>query len=101
MALGELNCPSLDYVYRMTWAEFKLRLIAFNRTETRQMYKLRRLAWVTFIAPYQDPKKLRGMNEKKFMPLEGENPKKASKEIKQRFLEEYKKYLDKVNNGRA
>lgn len=95
MALEELRCPSLDYVYRMTWAEFKLRLIGFNRSEERQEVKLRRLAWVTFIAPHQDPKKLRGMKEGRWWKIGGSKKSQITDEHRQRFMDEYKKYLDK------
>lgn len=72
MALFELGCPSLDYVYRMTWAEFRIRLFAYNRREKKELYRLRELAWITFIAPYQDPKKLKGMTKERFWSLDGE-----------------------------
>jgi len=85
----------------MTWAEFRLRLIAFNRSEQRDEYKLRRLAWVTYIAPHQNPKKLRGLKEDRWWKI-GYNKKiKVSDEHKKRFIEEYKKYLEKQEHGRA
>lgn len=88
-----MGCTSLDYVYRMEWAEFKLRLIGFNRSEERELIKLRRLGWITLIAPYQNPKKLRGMKEHRWWPI-GEAPK-VTEDHKKIFLEEYKKYLEK------
>lgn len=81
----------------MTWAEFKLRLIAFNRAEEREEYKLRRLSWITYIAPHQDPKKLRGLREDKWWKIGKNDTQKVSQEHKDRFLEEYKKYLAKKN----
>jgi hypothetical protein len=85
----------------MTWAEFNLRLLSFNRQEERELYKLRRQAWITYIAPYQDPKKLRGMTEERWWRI-GENSKpRVSNEARERFLKEYKKYLDKKEHGRA
>lgn len=85
----------------MTWAEFQLRLIAFNRAEKREEHKMRRMAWISYIAPHQDPKKLRGMTERKFWNIEGEKRPRVSEEARQRFLEEYKKYLDKTKHGRT
>lgn len=85
----------------MTWAEFRLRLIGFNRNEQRQEYKLRRLAWITYIAPHQNPKKLRGLKEDRWWQIGNRKQIKVSDEHKQRFIEEYKKYLEKKQNGRA
>ena len=48
----------------MSWSEFKLRLFSYNRQQEDELLKLRRLAWVTLIAPYQDPKKLRGKKDR-------------------------------------
>ncbi len=83
----------------MTWAEFKLRLIAFNRITESEEYKLRRLAWVSYIAPHQDPKKLRGMKEARWWPIGKKKIPKVSDEMKARFIAEYKKYLDKKKHG--
>lgn len=85
----------------MTWAEFRLRLIGFNRQEERDFYKLRRLSWITYIAPHQDPKKLRGMTEERFMKLGNKPRARVSEATRQRFIEETKKYLAKKQHGRA
>ena len=90
----------MDYVYRMTWAEFKLRLIGFNRSEERAEYKLRRLAWITYIAPHQDPKKLRGKREESWWKIGTKNIK-VDDAHRQRFIDEYKKYLEKKEKARA
>lgn len=86
----------------MTWAEFRLRLIAFNRSEERELHKLRRVAWINYIAPHQDPKKLKGLTEEKFWSI-GNKPKpRVSEATKKRFLEMTKEYLDKkkaLENG--
>ena len=68
MALCELECPSLDYVFHMTWAEFRIRLHGWIRKEERELHKLRELAWITYIAPHQDPKKLKKSKES-FWPM--------------------------------
>ena len=85
----------------MTWAEFQLRLIGFNRSEQRHEYKLRRQAWVSYIAPHQNPKKLRGLKEERWWPIGKKKVVKVDDASKQRFIEEYKKYLEKKNHGRA
>ena len=99
-ALGELNCPSLDYVYRMSWAEFNLRLFSYKRMNEGEMIKLRRLAWITYIAPHQDPKKLRGLREERWWKI-GENRPQISESHRQRFTEEMVKYLAKTKHGTA
>lgn len=37
MAIGELGVQSLDDVYDMSWAEFKIRLFAFNRMQRNEI----------------------------------------------------------------
>lgn len=100
VALGELRCPSLIYVYRMTWAEFNLRLISFDREQKRNEHLARNIAWSAYIAPHQDPKKLRGMRIDKWWPTDKKKVK-VTDEHRNRFLEEYKKYLEKVNHART
>ena len=85
----------------MTWAEFKLRLFAYNRVQENETLKLRRLSWITFIAPYQDPKKLRGMTEERWWKIGKKQQPIVSESHKQRFMLEYKKYLEKKEHGRA
>lgn len=58
-ALGELNAPSLDYVfYKMTWAEYQLRLYSFNRQKEREDRNFREVAWSALWSFNADPKKL-------------------------------------------
>ena len=85
----------------MSWAEFQLRLIGFNRSEERDLLKVRRIAWSAFIGSHQDPKRLKGLTEEKWMQIGNKKVVKVSDEAKQRFLTEYKKYLAKKNNGRT
>jgi len=84
----------------MHWAEFQLRLIGFNRSEQRDEYKLRRQAWVSYIAPHQNPKKLRGMKEERWWPI-GKKNIKVTDEHRERFMVEYKKYLEKKAKAMA
>jgi hypothetical protein len=83
----------------MTWAEFQIRLFSYHRQQESELLKLRRLAWITYIAPYQDPKRLRGLTEDRWWKI-GKQPT-VSEDNKQRFIEEYKKYLAKKEHGRA
>ena len=49
----------MEYVYAMTWAEFRIRSFAWKRKQDADLLKLRELAWVTYIAPHQNPKKMK------------------------------------------
>ncbi len=102
MCLGELKCPSLSYVYDMTWAEFCIRLYAYKRQEKKEMYNLRFLAYNNLTAPYRDPKKIPKSIEL-FLPLDSEDNTNEMKDIiKQRSLqarEEYKRKLKELQNG--
>ena len=99
-ALGELKCPDLDFVYDMTWAEFQIRLFAYKRQDLYKWQMQRELMWVTYYAPHQDPKKLVKRKEQ-FLTLDGDRKTSGgiSEEQKQRFLSEFKKYQDKIQNN--
>ena len=72
MALGELKCPSLDYVYNMTWAEFRIRLFAYHRMEKTEWYKVREIAYASTYGSHMALKRI--PSKEKFMTLE---PRKA------------------------
>lgn len=75
----------------MTWAEFQLRLLAFNRQEEGKLLMIRRLGWLTHMTPKK------GQNENGWWSI-GKKIKRVSEDAKDRFKEEYKKYL-KAKNG--
>ena len=54
--------------------------------------------WITYISPNQDPKKMAKRKEQ-FLPLDGDNKNTVgvSEAQKERFLQEFKKYQDKLN----
>lgn len=55
----------------MTWAEYAIRVHAYNRIELNEWRKVREMAWSSLVGPHYDPKKLpKTINM--FMPL-GEN----------------------------
>jgi hypothetical protein len=54
----ELKCPSLDYVYSMTWAEFQIRAYAYNREQDLISYRFRKVGFSAMWAFHSDPKKL-------------------------------------------
>ena len=88
---------SLEAVYDMTWAEFQIRLFAYKRKDLYDWIKLRELMWTSYIAPHQDPKKMAKRKEQ-FLPLNGEKQSKGgvTNEMKERFLNEFKKYQEKI-----
>lgn len=90
MALYELKCPSLDYVYRMSWAEFRIRLFAYKRAKKKELFQLRELSWIVYNAPHLDVKKLK-KNKEAFWPLEGKKP--VTDAMLQRMKEVQLKYL--------
>lgn len=47
----------------MTWAEFLIRLHAWKRQEKRDVFMLRELAWITYIAPHLNPKRMKKTKE--------------------------------------
>ena len=55
LCLGEFNCSYLEYC-NMTWAEFQLRLFAFNRMQKREWEKIAELSTNIIIAGFIDGK---------------------------------------------
>lgn len=96
MALYELKCPSLDYVYNMTWAEFLIRLYAWKRDEERKELSLRELAWITYIAPNQDPKKMKKSKEA-FWPMKKNKKNTVTDDMKAAIKKAQEEYLEAKN----
>jgi hypothetical protein len=70
VAIGELGCPSLKYVYDMTWAEFCIRLFAYQRLDKKEWYKVRAIAYEIYLSR---PLKVKHVNINKFMALDKED----------------------------
>lgn len=87
----------LKDVYDMSFAEFQIRLFAYKRMQIEDWKKFRLVAYNALIAPYQDYKALPKTMDN-FMDLSGgsKSIKAVSDEQKQRFLEEYQKYLNQT-----
>ena len=62
----------MDAVYDMTWREFHLRRIGFERSEKREWYRTREVGYASLIGGGVDPKKL---TKEKYMPLDDTKPK--------------------------
>ena len=52
----------------MTWREFHLRKIGFERSEKREWYRTREIGYASLIGGGVDPKKL---TKEKYIPLDG------------------------------
>lgn len=99
--MGELGCLSLDDCYSMTWAEFRIRLHAWERQDKRALYRLRELAWVTYVAPHQNPKKMKRTRET-FWSLKDPMDNAPTDKMKERMAKavaDYKSELEKRKNG--
>ena len=90
MCLGEFNL-TLDYTLEMNWAEFCIRLYAYNRMQKKEWLKVREVAWASTIGPHLDPKKL-PKNKDNFMPL-GEKVSNITDEMKERINQAKDEYL--------
>lgn len=90
--------PNLEAVYEMCWNEFQIRLFAYRRMDLYDWEKLREQMWVTYIANYQDVKKMAKRKEQ-FLPLRKDKKQSigVSQEHKEMFIKEFKKYQDIVN----
>jgi len=98
--MGELNCPSLEYVYDMTWSEFLIRLYAFKRMRKYDRYMTREVMWTSLIAPHYDPKKLPKSKES-FFPIEDVEDD-VTQKIKDRIRVAREQYIkDKQNGGKV
>lgn len=76
----------------MTWAEFQIRLFAYKRQDLYKWQMHRELMWVTYIAPYQDPKRM-VKSKNAFLRLDGEKETiGVSDEAKDMFLKEMERY---------
>jgi len=92
MALGELKCPSLDYVYAMTWAEFRIRLYAFDRQEKTDWYKVREIAYAAMYGSHVAIKGKRLPTKEKFMQLEPNKAIKQTQRMAARIKEVQEEY---------
>ena len=97
MSIGELKCPSLDYVYDMTWAEFRIRMAAWNREQERLIMATRELAWITYIAPHQNPKKMK-KSINAFWPIKKKKKKVADEDLMRRRIKDAQDSFFKEQN---
>jgi hypothetical protein len=96
MAIGELGCPSLDYVYRMSWAEFRIRLFSYKRQRLSDWYKVREVTYQIYVSNWQNPKR-KPLTKDRFWDLEGKQNKMTDAMMKR--IIEVKAIYNKKKNG--
>lgn len=85
----------------MTWAEFQIRLFAYNRMEKLSWYKIRELAWCSVTGSHLDPKKMPKTKEQ-FWNLDNDSQSKSrvSPAQKEAFLTAMAQYVKQTENGK-
>ena len=87
----------MEYVEDMTWREFHLRRIGFERSEKREWYKVREMGYAALIGGGVDPKKL---SKEKYMPLDEQQSKyQVTEEGFAALKREQQKYLEQTNGS--
>ena len=82
----------------MTWAEFNLRLFAYNRIKEADRKDLREVAWSNFLASFHSDPKRFPKTKQEFWPIGKDQPKKrVSDSTKAAFLKATEKYIKEVN----
>jgi len=81
----------------MTWAEFKIRLFAYNRLELKDWRKVREIAYNSLISFNVDPKSLpKSINH--FMPLDKVSST-AREKRRARIAQVQKEYAEKIKQA--
>lgn len=87
----------MEYVENMTWREFHLRKIGFERSEKREWYRTREVGYASLIGGGVDPKKL---PKEKYMPLdENQNKYQVTEDGFAALKREQEKYLEQANGS--
>jgi hypothetical protein len=82
----------------MTWAEFQIRLFAYNRMQKKLDWRAREIAYAALTGFHSNPKKMPKTKET-FWPIEFDKKvSKISEAQKQAFLEANQQYLIDLKN---
>jgi len=76
----------------MTWREFQLRLLGYQREQKNDWFKVREVAYLIYLSI---PQKGTKMSKEKFMPLENKTVKPVNNEVKEWYLQEIQNYYNK------
>lgn len=77
----------------MTWAEFCIRLFAYQRLDKKEWYKVRLIAYQIYVSNWQDSKK-KPVSINKYLPLDKQEKLKlteAQRNAANKAIELYKK----------
>ena len=97
ICLGELGITSYDYLYKMTMAEFNIRLFAFKRMSRDKEMLFREVGYSAMVGSHLDPKKMPKTKQKYWsIGVDNRIDEKQLEQNKATMLEAYKQY----NNGR-
>ena len=89
----ELKCPSLEYVEDMTWREFRLRTIGYQRQEKTKWYHTRILTHQIYLTiPEKGTKK----SIDRFWPLEDQQEERTSQ--RQILIEAQRKVIEEAKS---
>ena len=80
----------------MTWAEFQIRLFAWDRVQKRIDFRFREVAWAALTGFHSDPKKMPKTKNAYWQIGEDKSITKLSEEHKQAFLRANEQYLKQV-----
>lgn len=80
----------------MTWREFHLCRIGFERSEKREWYKVREMGYAALIGGGVDPKKL---TKEKYMPLDEQSKYQVTEDGFAALKREQQKYLEQTNGS--
>jgi hypothetical protein len=83
----------------MTWAEFQIRLFAYNRIQKRIDFRFREVAYASLTGSHSDPKRLPKTIEK-FWSLDGKKQAVGLNEIqKKAILKAQEQYLKNIKDA--
>jgi hypothetical protein len=83
----------------MTWAEFLIRCHAYRRIEKRELYLLREMAWVTYVAPHLNPKKMKKSRDA-FWRIDEAKASQASDAQRERMKQAQAQYILDLDNNK-
>jgi hypothetical protein len=84
----------------MSFAEFQIRLFAYNRVQQREWEKIRFMSYHAMTGSHQDPKKLpKSLNQFMNLDLDKRSKSLITEAQKQRFLEVSREYYEQINRA--
>lgn len=97
VAVGELGC-SLKEAYKMSWAEFLIRLHAFNRLREHEYKMVRIIAYQSYCSQFMFSKE-RPKTMRQWWPIGDETKSRVSEQARQVFKEKWEAYIKAKENA--